>query len=199
MSVRTTTTTNTTTTTVTTITTIHSKECETCDQLKPLSAFHKRAKAADGHQRRCKQCIKEYYVANREHMIAVQQRYRAENPETVRDTQARSRQKARDNDTSCVYKISYPQTGQYYIGATSAFNARTYNNQKTLEAGVHSNPKLQALYTRLGQAQPFTYEILQECEISELKDIEGALLEAGSEDELCLNIQAKSNYNHRKA
>lgn len=40
------------------------KVCVTCKELKPVEDFSKRVKAKDGLQSRCKQCVKNYYLAN---------------------------------------------------------------------------------------------------------------------------------------
>jgi hypothetical protein len=50
------------------------KECTTCHETKPLDAYNKSAQGKYGHASRCRQCTK-----------AEQARYRAENPEKMRE------------------------------------------------------------------------------------------------------------------
>lgn len=52
-----------------------SKRCVTCHRDRPLTDFNKRAKAQDGLQARCRDCAREWYLANRiKHMSNVRQR-----------------------------------------------------------------------------------------------------------------------------
>jgi hypothetical protein len=41
------------------------KKCCTCQLVRPVSAFNKRRQSADGLQSRCRDCAREWYVANR--------------------------------------------------------------------------------------------------------------------------------------
>lgn len=53
------------------------KKCSTCQTVKPQSAFNRRRLSADGLQSRCRDCSREWYVANRrEHMLNTARRKR---------------------------------------------------------------------------------------------------------------------------
>jgi hypothetical protein len=53
------------------------KRCSTCQQTKPLDAFNRRRASADGHQARCRECSRSWYLENREqHMRNVWRRIR---------------------------------------------------------------------------------------------------------------------------
>lgn len=59
------------------------KECRKCHETKPLDAFNKRRSAVDGLQARCRSCISDHYVANREQVLARQAAQYAENRERI--------------------------------------------------------------------------------------------------------------------
>lgn len=51
------------------------KRCCTCRELRPLTAFNVRSAAADGLQARCRDCSRQWYLANRDaHRAKVRQR-----------------------------------------------------------------------------------------------------------------------------
>jgi len=42
------------------------KACTKCKEVKELSAFNKRSTTKDGHKSGCRECVKKYYLANKE-------------------------------------------------------------------------------------------------------------------------------------
>ena len=73
--------------------TLTEKTCSDCKQIKPVSAFSRRAKSLDGLQPKCKQCCaalkKEWLVKNVDHVAAYQaeysKAYRTENASRLAD------------------------------------------------------------------------------------------------------------------
>ena len=63
------------------------KTCTKCGVAKPLDAFHRRKRSADGRNSRCKACQNArraaYYAANAEAEAARRRAYRQANPETI--------------------------------------------------------------------------------------------------------------------
>ena len=46
------------------------KTCIVCNKEKQLYKFHKKSNSTDGHQPKCKDCEKDYYVENRDELLA---------------------------------------------------------------------------------------------------------------------------------
>jgi hypothetical protein len=61
------------------------KQCSLCHEIKDLTDFHRRAKAADGRQSRCKACVKQFdaerYGRDHEHMNRVRREHHHANRE----------------------------------------------------------------------------------------------------------------------
>jgi hypothetical protein len=59
------------------------KQCSLCHETKDLTDFHRRAKAADGRQSRCKACVKQFdaerYARDHERMNQVRMNYHEAN------------------------------------------------------------------------------------------------------------------------
>jgi hypothetical protein len=61
------------------------KTCSTCQSVKPHSAFNKRSLSPDGLQSRCRDCCREWYVANRREHMANTARRKKRVREVLRD------------------------------------------------------------------------------------------------------------------
>lgn len=51
------------------------KTCTKCCTEKPLEEFHRAASTDDGHTYRCKECAREWYLSNREKVLAQRREY----------------------------------------------------------------------------------------------------------------------------
>ena len=60
------------------------KICTKCGIELPLSEFSKNKSRKDGLQPYCKVCMKQYYTANREHMLERQKQYNAKHAEAIK-------------------------------------------------------------------------------------------------------------------
>ena len=64
------------------------KECTKCWGSKELNEYHKRSRAKDGHESRCKQCIsidkKPIYQSNKEVIINRSKAYNKTNKESIK-------------------------------------------------------------------------------------------------------------------
>lgn len=78
---------------------MNSKRCSTCGEIKPLESFHRSRAQRDGTTGRCKACSRDYYVANREKILAYQRewdRHRA--PRAPRDQRDRDRRREKSSN-----------------------------------------------------------------------------------------------------
>jgi hypothetical protein len=67
------------------------KRCTGCDQLLLLEAFPRNRATSDGLNRRCRACLRAYYLANRRWIMLRSAAWKAEHPELVRAQHARYR------------------------------------------------------------------------------------------------------------
>jgi Recombination endonuclease VII len=80
------------------------KRCSKCGELEPLTAFYQQQNCRDGYRNDCKACFaarsKQWYLRNREHVIARVKVWQRANPERVKATRdaARPRRRAIDRD-----------------------------------------------------------------------------------------------------
>jgi len=61
------------------------KECSKCKKVKPLDRFNKRKSTKDGLGSWCKECIKEYYLENSQHLKDYARKYRTENLQHIKE------------------------------------------------------------------------------------------------------------------
>jgi hypothetical protein len=62
----------------------NTKICSKCGRELPLSEFYKDKQNYDGFKSYCKDCFKQYYVDNREHVLERQKQYNAEHAEAIK-------------------------------------------------------------------------------------------------------------------
>lgn len=80
------------------------KRCSKCGERKPLTAFCREKNGRDGYRTDCKVCFaarsKQWYLRNREHVVARVKAWQHANPERVKATRdaARPRRRAIDRD-----------------------------------------------------------------------------------------------------
>ncbi len=65
--------------------------CTECKEVKSFSEFYSHKSYKDGYQKKCKICIKKYYIDNRNKILARQIKYRIENKEKVTTQKAKYR------------------------------------------------------------------------------------------------------------
>lgn len=93
------------------------KICSKCGEEKPLSDFYENKRLKDGHEGRCKQCVKsyskEYAKKHRAQRNAYNKRYYERNPEKLKAKKEKSNQRKRElyKETGYVYN---PLKRQYY-------------------------------------------------------------------------------------
>ena len=69
--------------------------------------------------------------------------------------------------TSGIYKIAHVPTGRLYIGSAVNVRIRWMQHARELDAGEHGNARLQNAWAKYGKSE-FSFEILEECEPSQL-------------------------------
>ena len=148
------------------------KTCSKCKERKPYSEFHKNKSKKDGLNFYCKKCknqqYKQYYKENPEKERQRQKQYRKENPEKKRQYQKENAEKISQqkkqyykNLPAAVYKIQNTETGQVYIGQSTAYKGRWNTHKSRLRRNKHSNPKLQEDYNKYGP-DAFEFKIIKE-------------------------------------
>jgi hypothetical protein len=202
------------------------KNCSVCNDVKNASEFYKRRASPDGLASYCKACDnarsksyyklnsdkvkakakkyhqenekaiserrKQHYQDNREEIRAKQNRWNEENREYVR-----KRERARKSrQVTCTYKITCPQTDEYYIGATKFHEHRLLGHRNELERGVHGNKALTRCYEQFGW-DSFKHEIIKVCDKSELFEEENRLLKEHIGRDKCMN-ERHTLCNHHK-
>ena len=156
------------------------KTCYECKEQKPHSEFYKNKSKKDGLQGRCKECHrqasaqygkqyrkenaekraqydKQYYKENAEKINHQQKQYRKENAEK----RAQQKKQYRKNLPAAVYKIENTETGQVYIGQSTAYQHRWNSHKSKLRLNKHRNPKLQEDYNKYG-LDAFEFKIIKE-------------------------------------
>ena len=159
------------------------KTCWKCKEQKPHSEFYKRRDSKDGLSHQCKECLKQhnkqYYKENtekkkqyqKENAEKIKQRkkqYREENTEKIKQYNKRYREEnaeimkqRRKNQPAAVYRIQNTETGQVYIGQSTAYNQRWNSHKSLLRRNKHRNPKLQEDYNKYG-LDAFEFDIIKE-------------------------------------
>jgi hypothetical protein len=78
------------------------KRCRKCGGLKPLMALYREQRCRDGYRNDCKACFaarsKQWYLRNREHVIARVKTWQEANPERVKATRDAARPRRREID-----------------------------------------------------------------------------------------------------
>lgn len=80
-----------------------SKRCSKCRRRQPLGDFHRDATKSDGHNPRCKLCVKKYCAKNAKKLRQYSIEWRTTNPERYAEYQ-REWQKKRNRERPKVYK-----------------------------------------------------------------------------------------------
>ena len=60
------------------------KRCSRCHVVKPVAGFNKNKRSKDGYHNQCRECIRAWKVANREHLRAYGRKYNADHREETR-------------------------------------------------------------------------------------------------------------------
>lgn len=109
------------------------KTCTKCNTLKPLDAFGREAKSADGHKWHCKDCGRTYQqrwrAENAERIAERKKQYYAENKERIAESQARYRAEHKDEISESGKR--YREANKEKIAAHSrVYRERTAERQK---------------------------------------------------------------------
>ncbi len=83
-----------------------------------------------------------------------------------------------------IYKITFPN-GHYYYGQAINISRRFSQHKREFKKGTHTNKRLQNCYQKYGEP---IYEIVVECDKSELNKIESEYLFKHIDNELCCNM-----------
>lgn len=94
-----------------------------------------------------------------------------------------------------IYKITNKISNKVYIGQSKSIGVRWSNHLNRLECGKHENQALQEDYNKFGY-HIFSFEILKECQESELLEIEKQYIIKYSNNSYNLTNNAK-NINNR--
>ena len=87
-------------------------------------------------------------------------------------------------DDSGIYRINLGN-GWFYIGSSQHMNVRKAHHLSRLANGKHTNPKMQAIYSKY---EIFEFDVLIKCDIDELLVKEQVLLDAFFTDPKCANV-----------
>lgn len=97
-----------------------------------------------------------------------------------------------------IYKITNKISNKVYIGQSKSIGVRWSNHLNRLECGKHENQALQEDYNKFGY-HIFSFEILKECQESELLEIEKQYIIKYSNNSYNLTNNAKNiNYINRQ-
>jgi hypothetical protein len=188
------------------------KKCNTCNTTKDESFFHKRKASKDGLAAKCKTCCKsyrkKYYDSNRTKAIEYSKRYDAENKERVRrrnnlrylknKDKIREKERAkRELEPSGVYKITFKDSGKYYIGCSKSIHSRWNSHLRVLRRGIHENSKVQEQFDLYGE-ESMLKEIIIQVPYEKLISTEEEIISKNIENELCLNHVRHGHHTHRK-
>ena len=94
---------------------METKRCTKCGEVKPVSEFHKKKRARDGRQARCKACVKayaaEWYVRNRERINERNAAWDAANRERRREVNSAWHAKNREHvaERKAAYYSAHPE------------------------------------------------------------------------------------------
>ena len=78
--------------------------------------------------------------------------------------------------TSGIYRITCLATDKIYIGSSTSVQRRFYQHRTELKHNTHVNPHLQNAFNKYGMRN-FIFEILEECSVEELQDLEKKYLD----------------------
>jgi hypothetical protein len=128
------------------------KQCTKCKEEKELTEFHKKSESKDGHNARCKACVKlhhqKWYAKNREKVIAGQKKYVAKNREKVK--KYRSQYRAENKEKNAEYhRGNYiknkekilTQTRKYKKENKEKVSARTKRYSKNNREKINENKR----------------------------------------------------------
>jgi group I intron endonuclease len=86
-----------------------------------------------------------------------------------------------------IYKIINTVTGQFYLGSSVEYDTRIQNHIRSLKRNDHFNPLLQRAWNKYGP-EAFIFELIEECEVDKVKDLEGSYLQKVVGLDNCYNI-----------
>lgn len=117
------------------------KDCCTCRQSKPLEMFSRHSSQPDGRQRRCKACVRAWYVKNRAAVISRVAEYKAANPERVRESQKKYRT-GNPEKVKAQARAAYLARAEYYRTKTRAVrDADPQAHRAAANAWAINNPE----------------------------------------------------------
>ena len=79
------------------------------------------------------------------------------------------------NDVSGIYQIECLETGKIYLGRSDTIGIRVMGHFYLLRNGTHYNKNLQSDFN-LYKEDSFRFSIVEECDASMLKEVEGRLI-----------------------
>lgn len=91
-----------------------------------------------------------------------------------------------------IYKISCTQNNKYYYGSSVDILSRRNHHKNSLRKKLHHNKILQNVWNKYGE-ESFIFEIIEQVNIENLKDIEDTYLKEHVYNIDCVNIMASSN------
>jgi len=72
------------------------KKCSKCEEVKPVEEFYKDKSKKDGHQSKCKECIKEYYEKNKRKIAEYKVKHRTKNKGKIAEHNKMYREENKD-------------------------------------------------------------------------------------------------------
>ena len=87
---------------------------------------------------------------------------------------------------TAIYMIKC-SNGNFYIGQAVNIKKRWKRHLQELKYGNHYNCRLQNIYNKYGE-NSLEFSVVEECDLSDLDNLEQILLDAHYEDPFCINI-----------
>lgn len=131
------------------------KACSKCKQVKPLSEFHKSKAAKSGHKPACKACKSEanktYRAENKELIKSIKKNWYRNNPEKVKEYQAKAKQNLRLNPE---YSKNYYEKNKAKLNAKHReWRAKNHKKAREIEKNYRlKNPQVGRLQSQRRRA-----------------------------------------------
>ena len=88
---------------------------------------------------------------------------------------------------SGIYKITNKINGKFYIGSSQNISRRWYDHKRELRHNRHCNKHLQDAWNKYGE-DSFSFEVIEECDICKLSEIEQRYINKYIDSEIMYNI-----------
>ena len=114
------------------------KRCTKCKEEKERTEFSKRSEAKDGHNTRCKACVKlhhqKWYAKNRKKVLARQKKYTAENREKVQKYHSQYRAENKEKIAE-FHRGNYIKNKEKILYRCRKYNKENKETQENLKFG----------------------------------------------------------------